>query len=60
MSKIVVKPGQDIEDALKMFNNKVKKSGTLKDVRKRDYFEKPGVQKRNKRKENARIKKNNF
>lgn len=60
MAKIVVKPGQDIEDALKMFNNKVKRQGTLKDARKRDYFEKPSVQKRNKRKENARKRKNNF
>jgi small subunit ribosomal protein S21 len=62
LAKVVVQPGQSIEDALSKFSRQVKKSGTLKDVRKREFYEKPGVQKRNKRKEaqRNRIKAKNF
>jgi small subunit ribosomal protein S21 len=56
LAKIKVQPGQSIDDIIKSFNNSVKKSGKLQDVRKREYYEKPGVQKRNRIKEAQRNK----
>ena len=60
MSKIKVQPGQSIDDAIKMFNNKVKRAGTLKDIKKHSYYEKPGVQRRNRIKESQRNKNKSF
>jgi len=57
LPKIVVQPGMSLEDALKRFNNDVKKSGNLKELRKHEHYSKPGVQKREKIKE---AKRNSF
>lgn len=54
MSKIKVQPGQSIDDAIKQFNQKVRKSGKMQDIKKHNYYEKPGVQKRNRIKEAKR------
>lgn len=59
MPKIVVKDGQNIEDILRSFNTSVRKSGTLKEIKKRKYYSKPGVAKRERIKENKRNKKYN-
>ena len=54
MPKTVVQPGMSIEDALKKFNNSVKKSGNLSALRKKEHYSKPSVQKREKAKEARR------
>ena len=57
MSKIIVKDGEDIEDVLKKFKRQVNKDGQLNECKKRTYYEKPGVRRRNKQKENQLKKK---
>jgi small subunit ribosomal protein S21 len=54
LSKIKVQPGQSIDDVIKQFNQKVRRSGKMQDVKKHNYYEKPGVQKRNRIKEAKR------
>ena len=39
-----------IDKALSQFKRKVKNSGLLKELRDREYYEKPSIRKRNKRK----------
>ncbi len=56
MSKTVVKNNESIEDALRRFKRTVSKSGTIKEARKREYYEKPSV-KRKKKSEAARKRK---
>lgn len=41
----------DIEKALKAFNKKVARSGTLSAVKGKQYYEKPGVRNRKKKEE---------
>ena len=53
MSKIVVKKNEQIDDTLRRFKRQVSRNGTLLEVRKREYYVKPGIKKRLKR-ENAR------
>ena len=53
MSKIVVKDNEQIDDTLRRFKRQVSRNGTLLEVRKREYYVKPGIKKRLKR-ENAR------
>ena len=50
MTRVIVRNG-NIEMALKKFKQKVSKDGTLQEVRKRDFYEKPGIKKRNAKKE---------
>lgn len=57
MSKVIVKDGEDIEDALKRFKRQVNKDGQLQECKKRNYYEKPGVRRRNKQKESQLNKK---
>ena len=44
---------ESLEDALRRFRRTVSKSGTIQEVRKREYYEKPSV-KRKKKSEAAR------
>ena len=60
MAKVVLQPGQSIEDALTKFSRQVKKSGVLDSARKREFYVKPGVQKRNKIKEAQKNRKKTF
>ena len=53
MSKIVVKENEQIDDTLRRFKRQLSRNGTLLEVRKREYYVKPGIKKRLKR-ENAR------
>ena len=55
MSRVVVKNG-NVDGALKMFKQKNVKDGLLKEVRKREHYEKPSV-KRKKKSEAARKRK---
>lgn len=53
MTKTNVRDGEDIEKALRRFKRSVSKTGTLRDARKREYYDKPSV-KRKKKSEEAR------
>jgi len=54
MPKTVVKENETIEDALRRFKRDVSRSGTLAEARKREYYLKPSVSKKLKKKENNR------
>ncbi|MGL4522231.1 MAG: 30S ribosomal protein S21 [Bacilli bacterium] len=56
MSKTVVRKNETLEDALRRFKRAVSKTGTLAEVRKREFYEKPSV-KRKKKSEAARKRK---
>lgn len=46
MIKIPVKEGESIERALKRFKRKFERTGTLKEVRQRQAYTKPSVERR--------------
>lgn len=48
MSKVVVKNNEDLDDALRRFKRQVSRSGTLAEARKREYYVKPTVKRREK------------
>jgi len=43
---VPIKEGENIERALKKFKRKFEKTGTVKEIRRRQAFEKPSVRKR--------------
>ncbi|MGB3183264.1 MAG: 30S ribosomal protein S21 [Cyclobacteriaceae bacterium] len=47
MIVVNVKENESIEKALKRFKKKFERTGTLREVRSRNYFEKPSVTRRN-------------
>ena len=47
MIKVTVKENESIDRALKRFKKKLERSGTLREYRRRKYFVKPSVQRRN-------------
>ncbi|MCL2521813.1 MAG: 30S ribosomal protein S21 [Erysipelotrichales bacterium] len=49
MPKTVLREKETIEDALKRFKREVSRSGTLAEVRKREYYEKPSDKRKQKR-----------
>lgn len=56
MSKTTVRENESLDDALRRFKRNVSKSGTLREARKREFYEKPSV-KRKKKSEEARKRK---
>jgi small subunit ribosomal protein S21 len=44
---VSVKENESIDKALKRFKKKFEKTGVLKEIRSRSYFEKPSVRRRN-------------
>jgi small subunit ribosomal protein S21 len=46
LAKIIVQPGQSMDDIISKFGKQVRKSGMLNDVRKREYYVKPGVKRK--------------
>ena len=48
LTKVVVKDGEPFEKALKRFKKKVEAAGILKEIRKREYYMKPSVRKKEK------------
>lgn len=56
MTKTTIKKDESLDDALRRFKRSVSKTGTLKEARKREYYEKPSV-KRKKKSEAARKRK---
>ena len=64
MSSIVVVKNGNVDGALKMMKQKNVKDGLLKEVRKREHYSKPGVRRREAKKEaiknSHRREKNNY
>ncbi len=46
MSKVVVKENEQLDDALRRFKRQVSRNGTLLEVRKREYYVKPGLKRK--------------
>lgn len=46
MSRVVVRENEQLDDALRRFKRQVSRNGTLLEVRKREYYVKPGIAKR--------------
>ena len=62
MTKVIVQNG-NVDGALKKFKAKVARSGVPSELKKRKHYEKPGVRRRNEKKEqmrNARKHRNNY
>ena len=54
MTKIKVRNGESLEQALRRFNREVQRAGILQEVRDREHYRKPSEVKREKSKELAR------
>lgn len=46
MTKTDVRDGENLEDALRRFKRSVSKTGTLREARKREHYEKPSVKRK--------------
>jgi small subunit ribosomal protein S21 len=55
LAGIIIKDGESFEQALKRFKRLVEKTKILSEVKKREFYEKPGVRRR-KKSQNARKK----
>jgi small subunit ribosomal protein S21 len=57
MPKTVVREKESIEEALRRFKRDVSKSGTLAEARKREFYVKPSVDRKNRIRQNRAKKK---
>ena len=55
MQKVIVKQGEDLDEALRRFKRQVSKAGTLQEAKKREFYLKPGL----KRKEKSKLARRN-
>jgi small subunit ribosomal protein S21 len=46
MPRIIIKPEENLDDALRRFKRSVSRNGTLAEAKKREYYVKPGVKKK--------------
>ncbi|MDO4500158.1 MAG: 30S ribosomal protein S21 [Erysipelotrichaceae bacterium] len=46
MAKVIVKENEQLDDALRRFKRQVSRNGTLLEVRKREYYIKPGLKRK--------------
>ena len=51
MTRIVLHENESLDDAMRRFKRSVSRAGTLAEVRKREFYVKPGVKRRLKSKE---------
>ena len=49
MADVILDGNESLESALRRFNKKVQQDGILSEYRRREYFEKPSVQRKKKR-----------
>ena len=52
MAKTVVRKNESIEDALRRFKRDVSRAGNLAQARKKKYYEKPSVKRKEKKRKN--------
>lgn len=56
MAKVTLKPGESLEEALRRFNREVLKEGIIREMRRREFYEKPSeVRKREESKKKRMI-----
>jgi small subunit ribosomal protein S21 len=48
MTQVLLKDGETVEKALRRFKKKVEAAGILKDVRRREFYLKPSIRKKEK------------
>ena len=48
MAKVIVKENEALDDALRRFKRQVSRNGTLLEARKREYYLKPGLRRKQK------------
>lgn len=48
MTQVLVRDGEPVEKALRRFKKKVEAAGILKDVRRREFYLKPSIRKKEK------------
>jgi small subunit ribosomal protein S21 len=46
LTKILIRSGENIDRALKRFKRKVEQAGILKEIKKREHYLKPSIQKK--------------
>ena len=46
MSKVVVREGETLDEALRRFKRQVNKAGTIQECRKREFYLKPGLRRK--------------
>lgn len=51
MAKVIVKPNESIEQALRRFNREIQKEGLMLELEQRRFHEKPSIQRRREEKE---------
>ncbi len=48
MSKVVLKNNEDLDEALRRFKRQVSRNGTLAEARKREFYVKPAIKRKEK------------
>ena len=46
MSKVVLAPGESLDNALRKFKRNIAKAGIIQEIRKREHYNKPSVKKK--------------
>lgn len=59
MSKTVVRKNESLEDALRRFKRSVSKSGTIQEVRKREFYENQVLNVKRNQKQHVNVNSNN-
>lgn len=54
MAKVVLKPGESLEEALRRFKREVMQEGIFLEIRRREFYEKPSELKKRKRSQKKR------
>ena len=49
MTEVKIEGNESLESALRRFNKKVQQAGILSEYRRREYFEKPSIQRKKKK-----------
>ena len=55
MAKVILKPGESLEEALRRFNREVMKEGILLEMRRREFYEKPSDTKKRRKSQKQRM-----
>lgn len=55
MAKVVLKPGESLEEALRRFKREVMKEGIILEMRRREFYEKPSDLKKQRKSQKQRM-----
>lgn len=59
MTKTEIRDGESLDDALRRFKRTVSQTGTLREARKKEFYEKPSVRRKKKSEEARKREKRN-